>query len=75
MGGAYTRPQKDPLLTPRLGRRACSRQVPKMLWVKQQMPRAFERVSSGGKFLDLADFLSYRATDRAIVDIRLCKYP
>ena len=38
-------------------------QVPKMLWLKQHLPDAFELVNRGGKFLDLADYLAYRATD------------
>jgi len=47
-------------------------EVPKMLWLKQKMPEAFARVSAGGKFLDLADFLSYRATDYANATRSLC---
>ena len=39
-------------------------EVPKMLWLKEAMPAAFSRVDGdGGKFLDLADYLAYRATD------------
>ena len=38
-------------------------EVPKMLWLKQHLPDAFARVISGGKFLDLPDYLTYRATD------------
>lgn len=40
-------------------------EVPKMLWLRNHLPSAFERCNSGGKFLDLTDFLSYRATDYA----------
>ena len=47
-------------------------EVPKMLWLLENMRAAFDRVNDGGKFLDLADFLAFRATDDA-VDVRsLC---
>ena len=39
-------------------------EVPKMLWLREHLPQAFARVvKGGGKFLDLADYLTYRATD------------
>ena len=38
-------------------------EVPKMAWLREHMPTAFEKINGGGKFLDLADFLSYRSTD------------
>jgi FGGY-family pentulose kinase len=34
-------------------------ECPKILWLSQHLPSSFDRV---GRFLDLADFLSYRAT-------------
>ena len=34
-------------------------ETPKLLWLKEQLPASFHRTS---RFLDLADFLSYRAT-------------
>ena len=37
-------------------------EVPKMSWLRENMPDAFSRANSG-KFLDLADYLAYRATD------------
>ena len=48
-------------------------EIPKIRWLSEKMPEAFARVdSNGGKFLDLADFLAYRATDFA-ADVRsLC---
>jgi ribulose kinase len=36
-----------------------------ILWIKQHLPDAFARVTAGGKFLDLADYLTYRAADYA----------
>lgn len=36
-------------------------QTPKLLWLRQRRPDAFERAA---RFLDLPDFLSYRATGR-----------
>ena len=42
-------------------------EVPKLLWIKESLPLTWERTA---RFLDLADFLSYRATG---IDIRsLC---
>ncbi len=42
-------------------------QTPKLLWLKEQLPRAFARAV---RFLDLPDFLTYRATG---IDVRsLC---
>src|SRR5262249_22291049 len=42
-------------------------QTPKLLWLKEELPEAFARAA---KFLDLPDFLTYRATG---VDVRsLC---
>lgn len=42
-------------------------QTPKLLWLKERLPASFTRAA---RFLDLPDFLSYRATD---VDVRsLC---
>jgi FGGY-family pentulose kinase len=42
-------------------------ETPKLLWLKEKMPRAFARAA---RFLDLPDFLTYRATG---VDVRsLC---
>ena len=38
-------------------------EIPKISWLREKMPGAFSRVNKGGKFLDLADFLAYRATD------------
>lgn len=35
-------------------------QMPKLLWLKRHMPRAWKRAA---KFFDLPDFLTYRATD------------
>jgi FGGY-family pentulose kinase len=41
-------------------------EVPKLLWLREELPEAFRRVATGGgKVLDLADFLAYRATDHA----------
>jgi FGGY-family pentulose kinase len=34
-------------------------ETPKLLWLRERLPRSFERAA---RFLDLADFLSYRAT-------------
>ncbi len=39
-------------------------ELPKLLWLKRRMRAAFDRVSAGGKALDLADYLSHEATDR-----------
>ena len=39
-------------------------EIPKIKWLREHLPDAFARVDGGGgKFLDLADFLAYRATD------------
>ena len=38
-------------------------EMPKILWLKEERPQTFAQV---GKFLDLADFLVYRATGRAV---------
>ena len=41
-------------------------EIPKLLWLKENMPRAFEAVAgpgANGKAMDLSDFLAYKATD------------
>ena len=41
-------------------------EVPKLLWLRDEMPHAFHAAATaegGGKALDLADFLAYAATD------------
>jgi FGGY-family pentulose kinase len=49
------------------GRISPEMQTPKLLWLKEQLPQQFARAA---RFLDLPDFLSYRATG---VDVRsLC---
>lgn len=49
------------------GRISPEMEPPKLLWIKENLPATW---SSGGKFLDLADFMTYRA---AGVDVRsLC---
>ena len=43
--------------------------MPKLLWLKEEMPAAFARVDGGGgRFLDLADFLTDKASERARED-------
>jgi len=39
-------------------------QLPKLLWLKQQLPRAWERCALA---LDLADFLSWKATGQTVL--------
>lgn len=38
-------------------------ELPKLLWLKEELPEVFACVDGGGKFLDLVDFLSYKASD------------
>jgi FGGY-family pentulose kinase len=48
-------------------------ETPKLLWLKEQMPRAWTRAA---RFLDLPDFLSYRATgnDARSLCTTVCKW-
>lgn len=48
-------------------------QTPKLLWLKQRMPKAFARAA---RFLDLPDFLTYRATgsDARSMCSTVCKW-
>jgi FGGY-family pentulose kinase len=48
-------------------------QTPKLLWLKEQLPASFARVA---RFLDLPDFLSYRATgvDTRSLCTTVCKW-
>lgn len=48
-------------------------QMPKLLWLKQHLPAAFARAA---RFLDLPDFLTYRATGRDVRSLcsTVCKW-
>jgi len=48
-------------------------QTPKLLWLKEELPSAFNRAA---RFLDLPDFLTYRATgvDRRSLCTTVCKW-
>jgi FGGY-family pentulose kinase len=48
-------------------------QTPKLLWLKEQLPEAFRRAA---RFLDLPDFLTYRATgvDTRSLCTTVCKW-
>jgi FGGY-family pentulose kinase len=48
-------------------------QTPKLLWLKQRMPKAFARAA---RFLDLPDFLTYRATGSDVRSLcsTVCKW-
>ena len=55
-------------------------EIPKIRWLREHLPSAFARVDqAGGKFLDLPDFLAYRATDykadvRSLCSVRPAHY-
>jgi FGGY-family pentulose kinase len=51
--------QNHPVLRYVGGRISPEMQTPKLLWLKEQLPESFARAA---RFLDLPDFLSYRAT-------------
>ncbi len=48
-------------------------ETPKLLWIKEKLPRSWERAA---RFLDLVDFLSYRATgnDARSLCTTVCKW-
>jgi FGGY-family pentulose kinase len=48
-------------------------QTPKLLWLREEMPHAFARAA---RFLDLPDFLAYRATGRDVRSLctTVCKW-
>lgn len=48
-------------------------QTPKLLWIKEQLPKAYQRAA---KFFDLPDFLVYRATGNDIRSLcsTVCKW-
>jgi FGGY-family pentulose kinase len=48
-------------------------ETPKLLWLKEHMPEAFQRAA---RFFDLADFLSYRATGNDVRSLctTVCKW-
>ena len=47
-------------------------EIPKILWLRQHMPEAYRRVVDGGRFYDLADYLTARAAGSACVPRSLC---
>lgn len=51
-------------------------QPPKLLWLKRRLPRAWARVAAGGTFLDLADYMAWRATGEDVRSLctTVCKW-
>lgn len=64
---------QDPALKYVGGEVSVEMELPKILWLKQNLPAQYDKVA---QFLDLADFLVYRSTDQPVRSIctQSCKW-